>query len=314
MREWWVNLQGDDFDLAQLSALLKDPIRRVRQEEGRYFLTADRLNNLENADEVRAAAKAITASFNGLVRLQFNSRTRISVGNMEERIENGETKNLYVMPESTSLWMREGAVGVVITEGGTDKTAPQQENPFATWLSLAETDQKIAQVLEMYGNASPSEPWKDLYPIFEIIRADVGGEDGLVSKGWINITQISRFRHTANHPEAAGEGARHGVSTYDPPKNPMTIAEAGVFIKSLLRAIMLYLTPILKLAIIPPYNGGSHDDQTDNDTHRTDGALFHRRGLQAIPAREALAEWRGVSPLPQQESVYTEGPPVSLGL
>lgn len=53
MREWWVNLQGDDFDLDQLSALLKDPARRVRQEKGRYFLTADRLNNLDNAGEVR---------------------------------------------------------------------------------------------------------------------------------------------------------------------------------------------------------------------------------------------------------------------
>jgi hypothetical protein len=236
MREWWVNLQGDDFDLAQLSALLKDPARRVRQEEGRYFLTAEHLNKLEKPDEVRAAAEDITAYINGLVRLHFNSRTRISVGNMEERIENSGTKNLYVMPESMSLWMREGDIGVVITEDGIEKPAPQQEDPFAAWLSLTETDQKIAQVLKMYGDASPSEPWKDYYPIFEIIRADtaVGGENGIVRMGWATRAQIVRFRHTANHPEVAGEGARHGVSTEDLPKNPMTIAEAGVFIKSLL--------------------------------------------------------------------------------
>lgn len=227
MGKWWVNLQGEDFDLSQLSRLLISPACRVRQEEGRYFLTADRLNNLEKPGEVREAAEKMTAYINGLVRLRFNSRTRISVGNFEERIGNGETKNLYMMPESESLWMREGAVGVVITEGGADKPAPQQVDPFAAWCALTDSDQKIAQALEMYGNASLSDPWKDLYPVFEIIKKDVGGEDELVRMVWTTRTQIVRFRHTA-------QGTRHGVSTGDPPKNPMTEAEAWTFLRSLL--------------------------------------------------------------------------------
>jgi hypothetical protein len=77
------------------------------------------------------------------------------------------------------------------------------------------------------------QPWKDFYPIYEIVRKDVGGEEKLVSKGWTSMTQIRRFRHTANSPEAV-EGSRHGVPTGTPPTNPMTPAEAMEFIRSLI--------------------------------------------------------------------------------
>jgi hypothetical protein len=232
MVEWWVRLEGDDFDLSHLTTMLKTPLRCVRCEEGRYFLTADRFNHLTNATEVRTSAVEMVHTLNGLVRIRLNARRPITVGNMEQRTEDGATKNLYVMPESAPLWVREGVVGLVVTEGGIDKPIPQEEDPLVAWFALAESDQQVARVLSMYANVV--QPWKDLTPIFEIIAWDVGGKDVLASKGWTSRNQITRFTRTSNHPEAAGEGARHGVREDEPPPNPMTEAEASEFVRSLM--------------------------------------------------------------------------------
>ena len=99
-------------------------------------------------------------------------------------------------------------------------------------LALSGTDEPIARALRLYEVAV--QPWKDLYPIYEIIETGMGGEDALVSRGCSSRKQISRFTRTAGHPKVAGDEARHGVSTVDPPPNPMTTAEAWTFIGSLL--------------------------------------------------------------------------------
>jgi len=59
-------------------------------------------------------------------------------------------------------------------------------------------------------------------------------EDALVSKKWTTRSQISRFTRTAGHPKVAGDEARHGVSTVEPPPNPMTPPEAWTFVASVL--------------------------------------------------------------------------------
>jgi septation ring formation regulator EzrA len=74
MSEWRVNLQGDELELEELAALLTSPDRRIRREEGRYFLVADRLNNIEDAQNVRETAEAMLQSLNGLARLRINAR------------------------------------------------------------------------------------------------------------------------------------------------------------------------------------------------------------------------------------------------
>jgi len=47
-----------------------------------------------------------------------------------------------------------------------------------------------------------------------------------VSKGWATKKELSDFRQTANHPEGSGIHARHGHLNTEPPKNPMSLADA----------------------------------------------------------------------------------------
>jgi hypothetical protein len=229
MTEWRVNLHGDELDLEELAVLLTSTDQHIRREEGRYFLIADRLNSLEDAHKVREAAEGMLQPLNGLTRLRLHTTTPLSIGNIQ-RIEDDGTKHYNMLLESGTLSTRGHAVVLKIGEGGTSEPV-QQKDPLYSWFCLAGTDETVGRLLSMYGKAV--QPWRDLYPIFEIIEADVGGA-ALVSKGWTTKNQIQRFTRTANHSQAAGEGSRHGVSKTEPPPNPMTPAEGWVFIETLL--------------------------------------------------------------------------------
>jgi hypothetical protein len=228
MSEWWINLQGDDFDLSQLATILTSSNFRIQRSEGGYYLTADSLNQLENAHEVWETANTRLQSFNGMVRLMFPGSKPLSVGNIQRIEADGRTHH-YLLTESGAYALQGSVVAVVQTgEGGV--TQPAQRNPMPEWVNLTQADPTVARVLAMFGKVV--QPWKDLYPIFEIIRKDVGGEEKLVSMRGISMPDIKRFRHTANSAEAV-EGTRHGVPTGTPPKYPMTPAEAMEFIRSL---------------------------------------------------------------------------------
>jgi hypothetical protein len=55
-------------------------------------------------------------------------------------------------------------------------------------------------------------------------RADVK------ANGWASDEELNRFTRTANHPEAAGEGARHGRTNTDPPSKPTSLAAADALV------------------------------------------------------------------------------------
>lgn len=230
MAEWRVNLHGDDFDLSQLAGMLTATDVRIRQEEGLYFLVADRFNDLEDAEQVRKKADEVLRSLNGLIRLRLRSQQPISVANLQRVEDEGKTHH-YILTDSGTLSIREGLTIVKIGAEGTTESV-QQEDDLVGWFSLADKDETVARVLNLFGNVV--QTWKDLYPIYEIIESDVGGEDSLVSKGWTSRNQIERFSRTSNHSQAAGDGARHGVSRAQPPSNPMTPAEGRAFIESLM--------------------------------------------------------------------------------
>lgn len=71
----------------------------------------------------------------------------------------------------------------------------------------------------------------NLFRIYEKIKA-LGIKP--VAKGWITREQESNFTNTANNPDASGDEARHGKSTCEPPKNPMSLEQAKLLIDSII--------------------------------------------------------------------------------
>ena len=55
-----------------------------------------------------------------------------------------------------------------------------------------------------------------------------------VAKGWLTREQESNFTNTANNPAASGDEARHGKSTCEPPKNPMSLQQAKQMIDGII--------------------------------------------------------------------------------
>ena len=75
-----------------------------------------------------------------------------------------------------------------------------------------------------------------VYRLHEVVEDAVGGERELTKRNWAPSGQLSRFKHSANSVDVAGDDARHGAETTTPPKRPMTLDEAQGHVHLVLRA------------------------------------------------------------------------------
>jgi hypothetical protein len=71
--------------------------------------------------------------------------------------------------------------------------------------------------------------WDNLYKVHEVMKEDVGA--GEIKVHFPNGCRLETFTRTANARRAAGDGARHGHEKNEPPKNPMSLAEARDLIR-----------------------------------------------------------------------------------
>jgi hypothetical protein len=99
MAEWHVNLQGDDFDLAELAARFASQDFLIQREGTAYYLMADELNTLEDPREVLDAAERILLPLNGLAKLMLSTRRPLSVGSLYQVEGDGKNRH-YLLAES----------------------------------------------------------------------------------------------------------------------------------------------------------------------------------------------------------------------
>ena len=70
--------------------------------------------------------------------------------------------------------------------------------------------------------------------MFEIVQSDVGGK--IIKAGWATKAEVERFTHTADSAVAVGDDARHGHEKFQPPKKPMSLADAKDLITRILKS------------------------------------------------------------------------------
>jgi len=105
-------------------------------------------------------------------------------------------------------------------------------DPILQWLSLAQQFPAVAKVMRLRDTGDLD--WRDLYPLYEVIEADVGG--AMHQLGWATRKELELFERTANNPAAAGDKARHGVEKHKPPRKPMSLAHARELVDRIMRA------------------------------------------------------------------------------
>lgn len=233
MTEWSVELNGDDYILDELATNFDSSPCIVSFDEGqsRYFLKLSAFERAANVSEIREAAESELVTLEGALSLSNRPlREPLRLGAVHS-IDEGGRRQLFV---TCSSGIRTAAFGqAVVTDGqGNVVTPPPAQRRLLQLAKLIAERERVAKVSRLMREPD-FETWTGLYRVFEVVCADVGGNSGL--RDWVSEQSIKRFTRTANHPLAAGDGARHGHSNQDPPPRPMNLSEAIAWLTGLVR-------------------------------------------------------------------------------
>jgi hypothetical protein len=224
MVRWRASLDGHSFDLADLPGMFTSPGLRVVQDESEYFLESSTFEVLDESTAVYGEARRLVPMINGAARLRSSSHRNVDVGHVIELTPDGPKRHAVVLPVTLTARTKVNAVIVRVGEAG-PAPPPAGSRDEDKWMELAVQDDKVAKVLRWWGN-KPHD-WFNLYKVFEILQ------DKVTQNQWASRNEVGRFTRTANHEQAAGEGARHARSRTVPPARPMTLSEADAFVERL---------------------------------------------------------------------------------
>lgn len=230
---WMVQLVGDVIDLSAIAQSLTNADINVSHDGRNYILSSDRFQPSDDAQTVRESAEHIVELLNGASCLVLDARQSIRVGAVFRHRDDG-TREIYASPEPAVIRVRAISPTVKLThaDGTVDECHPA--DPITQWMPVAMSDDAVANVLRIV--SSGTLDWVNLYRIFEIITADVGGLDAIANNDWATKASMKLFKRTANSPGALGLDARHGAESTQPPSKAMTISESRSLVNSIVLA------------------------------------------------------------------------------
>jgi hypothetical protein len=100
-------------------------------------------------------------------------------------------------------------------------------------VGIAFDDPIVGPALELFAR-TPN--WYELPKILELVAADLGGENELRRKGWVNSAELASLQRTANSYHAVGLDARHARLDREAPTTPMTLDDAEDVVRRVLIA------------------------------------------------------------------------------
>lgn len=230
--KWEVQLSGDEHDLRELEKSLTNDELRIIERDGQFFLETPRFSDLTTSEEVNAVTSDILPILTGAARLSLGGRTPLQISNIAKVREDGGRDIFVNLLDTIQVRATAGSVGVEITRSDGSVEVVKPSNKVPNWVNVALRNDNVAKALRLFG--SNEHDWVNLYRLYEVIEADVGGIDIIASEGWATKKAIKRFKHTANSPGAIGDSARHGKESSDPPADPMDLGEAVPLVEVIL--------------------------------------------------------------------------------
>jgi hypothetical protein len=143
-----------------------------------------------------------------------------------------------------------GFLKAVVTRADGTTTSYHPADAVRAWAELAAIDPAVARALGLM--AAGDWGWVNLYRLFEVVADDVGGDDAVAARGWATKAAIRLFKHTANHPDAAGAARRDESGTASAPDGPAGrrgLSEGGCLVVAAVEG-WIALNPAL--AVPPP--------------------------------------------------------------
>ena len=232
--KWEIQIQGRVSDLEYLASHFTAPPLKVSKDERDdcYLLQSASFVTCTNSQAVTLMAAEQLANLSGALRFVGHSKEPLRLGSVYRRHTDGH-RDVFVHIGAT-FYVHAG-VDVTLTVTDSDGCIhPPAPPKVVTIMHLALIDPAVAKALRLL--ALDAENWVDLYRLYEVVAADVGGERSMIKRGWSSEVQQKRFKHSANSVTVAGDAARHGQEKHQPPSAPMSLDDATAYVKSLLHA------------------------------------------------------------------------------
>jgi hypothetical protein len=229
MAPWFVRLVGHTFDLERLAQVFPAGNLAVGCEEGEFRLRYEPFERITDPAAARAEYTRLVGQINALAFIEWgDDYAPVNVGGLGEVVPGGSVRR-YGSAQSTT---RTGgsATGQVI--GADGEIVSPRPSSLTVRVALARADADVADALYFLQRRDPT--WGELYKALEIIEADGDGE--ITARGWASNNERTRFTRSANHQATAGHDARHARLRTEPPPNPLTLAEARLFMRRILQA------------------------------------------------------------------------------
>lgn len=203
MTRWSVPLAGGYYDLRFL-AECQFGDADVTWSESETLLTSPIFEPLQQAGDVFRSAQRVLSRMNNVGRLGDQRYRWVQLNDtvFDDSAPKRKTTKL-VRAE-----FRSGSKLTAVINGGVPGPT-LAERAYA----LAPTHKALEDALRAFGAAD----WVGWYKVVEILedeRVDAVAED------CVTASELNRLTWTANHPDAAGDGARHARMNTDPPPEP----------------------------------------------------------------------------------------------
>ncbi len=224
---WGAAVQGNPSDIAHWDAALKKPFDPwVESHDKKTLLRSAVLDELQSATEVRDQAVALIDRLNGAMALRHDAGP-LRFNGVTQFMSDG-TRHQTIFPEGVEATGQVGNLTATVTGPDSQPVPPRPPTPsdVQVWAALAEADDFLDDALIYFGTATE---WFDIYKTLETLILRFGpGEEVFLSRNWAPKKEIELLKRTANW-------ARHAKRKFEPPANPMPMADARRLLGQLLR-------------------------------------------------------------------------------
>jgi len=231
--EWVVELEGNEFDLNELSKSFEQGNIFIEKKAKKCVLKSIYFDTLIDHCQVEKKAEELIVMIRGALSLTLGSDSSVRISQIIQYNDEGPNRIFQACEEIVDRPRDSLTIQIRDTDGVITEEI-NQADPIPNWLDLAVQNDRVAKALRLM--ATEGNSWSGLYKIFEVIESDVGD---IGKKHWVTKKAANRFTQTANSAKAIGDVARHGHDKFDPPKNPMTFSEAKSLVHLLLNSWLM---------------------------------------------------------------------------
>ena len=147
----------------------------------------------------------------------------------------GQRRDAVVSLEGIHIRTKMGRISDIAEGRAMAEPAKGMASDF---LAEADGSDAVHDALLLMGRLKPT--WSELYVAYELVEANEAGP--MYGEGWVDKTQLTLFKRTANSRTALGVLARHGEETTEPPLKPMGYENALNLIRTLVNRWIKYRT------------------------------------------------------------------------